>query len=55
MAVPSEAARHLLGVAVVVIWGLNFVAGKIGLAQIPPLLLMTLRFSLVGDSALSLP
>ena len=35
------------GVAVVVIWGLNFVAGKVGLAQIPPLLLMTLRFSVV--------
>ena len=33
---------------VVIIWGLNFVAGKIGLAQIPPLLLMTLRFSLVA-------
>ncbi|MDP6573380.1 MAG: EamA family transporter [Rhodospirillales bacterium] len=34
--------------AVILIWGLNFVAGKIGLAQIPPLLLMTLRFSLVA-------
>jgi O-acetylserine/cysteine efflux transporter len=34
-------------VAVILIWGLNFVVGKIGLAQIPPLLLMTLRFSLV--------
>ena len=34
-------------VAIVVIWGLNFVAAKFGLAQIPPLLLMTLRFSLV--------
>jgi len=34
-------------VVVIVIWGLNFVAGKFGLAQIPPLLLMTLRMSLV--------
>jgi O-acetylserine/cysteine efflux transporter len=35
-------------VAVVLIWGLNFVAGKLGLAQVPPLLLMTLRFFLVA-------
>jgi O-acetylserine/cysteine efflux transporter len=36
----------LLFVFVMVIWGLNFVAAKMGLAQLPPLLLMTLRFGL---------
>lgn len=33
---------------VIAIWGLNFVAAKIGLAQIPPLLMMALRFALVA-------
>lgn len=35
-------------VFVVAIWGLNFIVGKIGLAQMPPLLLMTVRFILVA-------
>ena len=38
--------RHLLlAVAVVAVWGTNFVVIKIALAQLPPLLLATLRFS----------
>lgn len=38
----------LLFVAVAVIWGLNFAVVKIGVAQFPPILLMTLRWALVG-------
>ena len=34
----------MLGLVVVVIWGLNFIAIKIGLHDIPPLLLGALRF-----------
>lgn len=38
--------RHfLLAVAVVAVWGTNFVVIKLALAQLPPLLLATLRFS----------
>ena len=38
--------RHmLLAVAVVAVWGTNFVVIKLALAQVPPLLLATLRFS----------
>jgi O-acetylserine/cysteine efflux transporter len=38
--------RHLLlAVAVVAIWGSNFVVIKLALAQLPPLLLATLRFT----------
>ena len=35
-------------VAIMAIWGLNFVVGKIGLHQLPPLLMMTLRWALVA-------
>lgn len=35
-------------VFVIAIWGLNFIVAKIGLAQIPPFLLMALRFVLVA-------
>ncbi len=39
--------RHLLlAIAVVAVWGTNFVVIKLALAQLPPLLLATLRFSL---------
>ncbi|MGE5504520.1 MAG: EamA family transporter, partial [Actinomycetota bacterium] len=38
---PSDIAAAL---AVVVIWGLNFVAGKLALAQLPPLLVTGIRF-----------
>ena len=34
--------------AVIVIWALNFVVGKIGVSQIPPLLMIALRFALVA-------
>jgi O-acetylserine/cysteine efflux transporter len=34
--------------AVVVIWAFNFVAGKVGVTQVPPLLLLALRFGLVA-------
>lgn len=41
--------RHVvLYVVVMAIWALNFPIAKVGLAQLPPLLLMTLRFLLVA-------
>lgn len=33
---------------VILIWALNFVVGKIGVGELPPLLLMALRFTLVA-------
>jgi O-acetylserine/cysteine efflux transporter len=33
---------------VIIIWALNFIIGKIGVMQIPPLLMMSLRFMLVA-------
>jgi len=40
---------HLLLAAImIVIWGVNFVVGKIGVAEIPPILLMTMRFALIA-------
>ena len=36
----------LIGLVVVIVWGLNFIAIKVGLKDIPPLLLVTLRFVL---------
>lgn len=41
-------AHILLGVLTMLIWGLNFVMAKIGLAEFPPLLLIGLRFTLVA-------
>ena len=41
-------AHLLLFVMIAVIWGLNFVVAKIGLAQLPPILFMTLRWGLVA-------
>jgi O-acetylserine/cysteine efflux transporter len=38
----------LLALLVIMVWGFNFVAGKWGLAQVPPVLLMCLRFTLVA-------
>ncbi|GAB2802527.1 EamA family transporter [Halomonas shantousis] len=38
----------LLGLGVIALWGLNIIVIKIGVAEIPPLLLMTLRFLLVA-------
>lgn len=40
--------HFLLALAVVVVWGSNFVVIKWGLAQLPPLLFATLRFALVA-------
>lgn len=36
----------LIGLVVVIVWGLNFIAIKVGLRDIPPLLLVVLRFVL---------
>lgn len=38
----------LLGLLIVVIWGLNIIVIKLGVAELPPLLLTTLRFILVA-------
>jgi O-acetylserine/cysteine efflux transporter len=35
-------------VGIMAIWGLNFAVAKVGLEQLPPILLMTLRFGLVA-------
>lgn len=42
----------LLALLVVVIWGINFVAIKMGLQNMPPLLLAGLRFLLVAVPAM---
>ncbi len=42
----------LLALCVVVVWGLNFVVIKIGVEQMPPLLLAALRFVLVACPAI---
>lgn len=42
---PVDLAATLL---VVVLWALNFIAGKDGLSEFPPLLMLALRFALVG-------
>ena len=42
---PADTAAALL---VVLLWGLNFVAGKLALAELPPLLLTSIRFSAVA-------
>ncbi|WP_346355870.1 EamA family transporter [Azotosporobacter soli] len=39
-----KAKDILLGLVVIVIWGLNFIAIKVGLQDVPPLLLGALRF-----------
>lgn len=56
-AVPALPLRHaLLALAVVAIWGSNFVVIKLALASLPPLLLATLRFGLAFlPAALLLP
>ncbi|APE30244.1 EamA family transporter [Halomonas aestuarii] len=37
-----------LGLAVIIIWALNIIVIKLGVAELPPLLLTTLRFALVA-------
>jgi O-acetylserine/cysteine efflux transporter len=44
----------LLALLVVVVWGLNFVVIKVGLHNMPPLMLAGLRFLLVAFPALFL-
>ena len=45
---PSLSLRHfLLAVAVMAVWGSNFVVARYALDHLPPLLLATLRFALV--------
>lgn len=45
--------RHfLLALVVVTIWGLNFIALKIGLAEIPPILMCSLRFMFTSIPAI---
>ncbi|MFO1127977.1 MAG: EamA family transporter [Rhodospirillales bacterium] len=41
---PRDGAAALL---VIVIWALNFIFGKVGLSELPPLLMLALRFVLV--------
>ncbi len=38
----------VLFVSVMLVWGLNFAVAKVGLAQLPPIMLVTLRFALVA-------
>jgi O-acetylserine/cysteine efflux transporter len=40
-----------LGLIVVLLWGLNFIAIKLGVAQVPPLMLASIRFLLVSIPA----
>ena len=40
------ATHLLLALAVVFVWGTNFVVIKLGLAELPPFLFATLRFAL---------
>jgi O-acetylserine/cysteine efflux transporter len=42
----------LLALLVVIVWGLNFVVIKVGLHNMPPLMLAGLRFLLVAFPAL---
>jgi O-acetylserine/cysteine efflux transporter len=47
MTATTLSPRHaLLGLAVMVVWGSNFVVIRVGLDDLPPLLFATLRFSL---------
>src|SRR5881227_3144431 len=44
--------RHvLLAVAIMIVWGVNFVVIHVGLADFPPLLFVALRFALVAFPA----
>ncbi len=45
------AKEWLAALVVIIAWGLNFVVIKLGLSEIPPLLLGALRFSLVAFPA----
>lgn len=45
MSAPLPARHFLLALAVVAVWGTNFVVIKLGLAHLPPLLFAALRFT----------
>lgn len=46
---PTIRSLHLLlFVSIMVVWGMNFAVAKIGLEQLPPILMMALRWGLVG-------
>ena len=46
---PALTPRHaLLALAIVIVWGTNFVVIKLALAHLPPLLFATLRFTLAA-------
>ena len=57
LAVPSPArttltiSHALLALAVMIVWGTNFVVIRVGLQHLPPLLFATLRFTLVAFPA----
>ena len=57
LAVPSPArttltiSHALLALAVMIVWGANFVVIRVGLQHLPPLLFATLRFTLVAFPA----
>ncbi len=42
------AIDRMSALVVVLLWGLNFVAGKVALAALPPFLIMAIRFTAVG-------
>lgn len=46
-----QAKDRLLALAIIVVWGVNFVVIKVGLAGVPPMLLGALRFALVAFPA----
>jgi O-acetylserine/cysteine efflux transporter len=45
---PFTPRDGLAALTVVILWALNFIVGKMGLAQLPPLLMLALRFALVA-------
>jgi len=46
--VPIRAGHVAVLVFVTFVWGMNFAAAKIGLAQLPPIFMMALRWGLLG-------
>src|SRR5690606_15392161 len=48
LGVPMKPSDLALTVFVMALWGLNFVVAKVGLEEIPPMLLVGIRFALVA-------
>ena len=44
-----------IAVLVMLIWGVNMAVAKTGLSELPPILLMAMRFSLVAALVLGMP